>query len=132
MKRWPYKRGVLSWRDNLIVFYCLNASEFWSDKKEGHWWEGSFKRRTIYCITILQASDRIVDVPHIAHSTGYFEISVTFINEAIHWCSLLLSDNCHLWLTFLFNISGRATMTSNCRQTFIQTDWLIDHQYPEH
>ena len=27
MKKWPYKKG-----DNLVVFYCLGASEIWPNK----------------------------------------------------------------------------------------------------
>ena len=39
------KRG-LSWGDNLLVFYYLSASEIWSDKRGGFWWEWPYKRGT--------------------------------------------------------------------------------------
>ena len=32
MKKWPYKRGGLSWGDFLVVFHFLGASEIWPVK----------------------------------------------------------------------------------------------------
>ena len=40
MKEWPYKRGGLSWGDNLVAFYYFGASKIWHDKRGVLWWEG--------------------------------------------------------------------------------------------
>jgi hypothetical protein len=34
VKEWPYKRGGLSGRENLVVFYYLSASENWPSTVE--------------------------------------------------------------------------------------------------
>ena len=44
MKRWSYKRGGLSWGDNLVVFYNLNAVAIWLAKRGGLWWEWSYRK----------------------------------------------------------------------------------------
>ena len=33
MKKWPYKRGCLSWEGGELVFYCSNVSEIWPHKR---------------------------------------------------------------------------------------------------
>ena len=44
MKKWHYKRGGLSWGDNLEVF----AFEIWPDKRDDLWWEWSDKRGDLW------------------------------------------------------------------------------------
>jgi hypothetical protein len=35
MKKWPYKKGGLSWGDNFVVFDYFNTSVIWPEKRGG-------------------------------------------------------------------------------------------------
>jgi hypothetical protein len=44
-------RGMSSLdRNNLVVFYLLNSSEIWPDKRSVLWWEWSYMRRLLYLV----------------------------------------------------------------------------------
>ena len=58
MKKWHYKRGGLSWGDNLEVF----AFEIWPDKRGDLWWELPYKRGTTVFIFIENIYWGIINV----------------------------------------------------------------------
>jgi len=43
MKMCPFKRVAFLEGNYLVVFYFSSASEIWSDKRDGFWWEGPYK-----------------------------------------------------------------------------------------